>query len=182
VSIIHLISGCKKGDRNSQQDLYMHFADHVMSIAYRYARDLPEAEDILQNAFIKVFENINSYDAKKGSFEPWLSRIVINEALQLLKKNSRYLLTNRNDGEVFEQTVESNILELMEAEQIHALMHQLPDGYRIVFNLYVIEEYTHKEIATLLEITESASRSQLTRAKKMLRKLIDQQKNFRHAI
>lgn len=70
MSIIHLISGCKKGDRNSQQDLYMHFADHVMSIAYRYARDLPEAEDILQNVFIKVFENMNSYDAKKEVLNP----------------------------------------------------------------------------------------------------------------
>ncbi len=182
VSITDLITGCEKGDRKSQQGLYIEFADHVMNIAYRYSRDLSEAEDILQNTFIKVFQNIKTYDARKGNFENWISRIAINEALQCLKKNKKYFLVQRNDDGIFDSKVESNVLDQMETKEILAIMDKLPDGYRVVFNLSVVEEYSHKEIAGLLDISESASRSQLTRAKQMMRKLIEQQKNYRHAI
>jgi RNA polymerase sigma-70 factor (ECF subfamily) len=182
VSITDLIKGCKQGNRKSQQALYLQYADQVMSIAYRYARDLSEAEDILQNAFIKIFSNIHSFDPKKGKFDAWLSRLVINEALQLLKKNRRYFLINSDNIERLDQAVDADAMSSLAVEDIHKLLHQLPDGYRAVFNLYVIEEYSHQEIAALLDITASASRSQLARAKKMLRKLIEQQKNVRHAV
>jgi RNA polymerase sigma-70 factor (ECF subfamily) len=180
VQIEKLIAGCRRNDRKCQQALYLRFADHAMGLCYRYARDLQEAEDILQNAFVKVFTNIKKYDEKKGDFQGWFSRIVINEALQLLKKNKRIHLTG-DDHSFHDGEVEPEIYGLLEAEEIHDLLAQLPDGYRIVFNLYVIEEYSHQEIAELLGISASASRSQLTRAKAMLRQLINQQKKIEHA-
>lgn len=150
-----------------------------MRISLRYARDEHEAKDIVQNAFVKVFTKISSYKAKKGTFESWLSRIVVNEALQLYRKQQRYV--DWESESVFDGAVPAAALENLQAADIIALLRELPNGYRVVFVLSVVEGYTHQEIAKELGITASTSRSQLARAKKLLQRLITEQNSLEHA-
>lgn len=179
MNIARLIEGCKQQDRSCQKALYLRYVKLASRISLRYARDEHEAKDIVQNAFIKVFTKIGSYKARKGTFESWLSRIVINEALQLYRKQQRY-----SDLEIEEDyTIEIApvVLEHLQAEDILKLLRKLPDGYRLVFVLFVVEGYSHQEIAKELGITASTSRSQLTRAKKLLQKFIIEQNSLEHA-
>ena len=174
----HIIIKCQQGCRKSQRSFYMNFADDLMAVSMRYATDISEAKDILQNAFIKIFTQLSKYDKERGSLKPWMSKIVVNEALQLIrkKKNVRFsqleLVHNM-------YAKEPDIFSQMNAEEISVLIRQLPPGYKIVFNMYVIEGFSHREIAEQLGIAESASRSQLSRAKKLLQELIVQNKIFK---
>ena len=174
----HIINACKKLCRKSQKELYMHFADDLMVVSMRYATDISEAKDILQNAFVKIFTQISSYDKEKGALKPWMSRIVVNEALQLIrkKKNVRFsqleVVHNQHKRE-------PDIFSQLNTEEITRIIDQLPPGYKIVFNMYAIEGFSHKEISEHLQIAESASRSQLSRAKKMLQDMIIQHKMFK---
>lgn len=176
--LVHIIDQCKKGCRQSQKALYMQFADDLMAVSMRYAVDVSEAKDILQNGFVKIFSNISSYDRAKGSIKPWMSRIVVNEALQLIRKKKNVtfsqleLVHNR-------YAQEPNIFSQLNTEQITTIIDSLPPGYKIVFNMYAIEGFSHREIAEHLGITESASRSQLSRAKRMLQEIIIQHKIFK---
>jgi RNA polymerase sigma-70 factor (ECF subfamily) len=139
------------------------FAGKMMTVCLRYARHRMEAEDLLQDAFIKVFDNIHRFEGK-GSFEGWIRRIVVNTAL---KNVSRHSFQKENIGleGIAESSADPSVFGQLTEQELLAMISKLPDGYRIVFNLYVIEGYSHREIADMLDIEESTSRSQLVKAR-----------------
>jgi len=171
IKIRQLIEGCKKQQWAAQKELYLLFADEMMSIAIRYAHDLSSAKDLVQDTFLIFFNKIDQYDESRGALGAWLSRILINKSFNHYRKNKRMVFSGE---EVFQNKIADDIsaLEALEAEDILNLLRDLPEGCRIIFNLKVIEGYSHNEIGEMLEITPSASRSQLTRAKKLLRVMI----------
>lgn len=175
-----LITDCRKGDRRAQKTLYLRYADKLMNICLRYSRDRPEAEDALQNAFVKIFTKIKDFRTGEGSFEGWMSRIAVNESLMTYRKNKRMFYP---DDEVIAMNLppsEPAILQDLAAEDVIKLLERLPDGYRVVFNLHVVEGYSHDEISEMLGITAGASRSQLTRAKRNLRKMLEERKIYKY--
>ena len=161
-----LIQGCVRGNRDCQQAVFRKYAGKMLALALRYAKHQMEAEDIVQEAFIRVFDHMHTFE-HKGSFEGWIKRIVINVAL---KNFSRKRFSQEQIGidQDFDAPVDAPADLLMEAQEILDMVKELPDGYRIVFNLYAIEGYNHKEIADMLGIQESTSRSQLVKARKLL--------------
>lgn len=171
-NIKRLIEQCRKNDWKAQKELYLLYADQMMSLAIRYSPDLSAAKDLVQETFLTFFNKIEKYDADKGTPAAWISRILINQALKDYRKNKKTIYL---EEEVFtnETSLETSILELLKAEDILKLLNDLPAGCRIIFNLKEIEGFSHNEISNMLNITASASRSQLTRAKKILRTLIN---------
>ena len=165
-----LIEGCVKKDSQCQKEVFQRFAGKMLAVCMRYTRHRMEAEDIVQEAFIKVFDNIEKFHFK-GSFEGWIRRIVINTALKKFNKKS---FQNEDIGieAHHDHSIDPEIYNALSVEEIMNIISKLPDGYKIVFNLYAIEGYNHKEIADLLGIQESTSRSQLVKARKMLQKLV----------
>ena len=165
-----LIDGCVKGDRQAQKELFERYAGVMLSVCRRYTRHQMEAEDILQDAMIKVFRNIDRFKFE-GSFEGWIRRIVVNTALKNYQKSSfqkeQIGLESYQEG-----TMEPEAFSKLQEEELMNLIATLPDGYRIVFNLYIIEGFSHKEIAEQLGIKESTSRSQLVKARRMLQELL----------
>jgi RNA polymerase sigma-70 factor (ECF subfamily) len=165
-----LIEGCIRGDRRIQQELYARFAPKMYGVCLRYAGNAEEAEDILQEGFIKVFRKISSYRGE-GSFEGWIRRIFVNTAIEHFRKKT-YL---QPITEYEESTVEGKYLSVLDnlaEKDIIRLVQQLSPGYRTVFNMYVVEGYTHRQIAENLGISEGTSKSQLSRAKIILQDLV----------
>lgn len=155
----------KKEESQAQKELYEHFAPKMLSVCRMYIRDLQYAEDCMIKGFVKVFRNCKQYQ-NKGNFEGWVRRIMINECLNFLKAQKPIQFLDENEiYEDVETPEESNI-------DIQALLDQLPEGYRIVFNLFVMEDMSHKEIAQLLNISESTSKTQYFRAKNKLKQLL----------
>ena len=167
-----LIKDCIKQKPQAQRELYQLFAPKMMALCYRYARDEANAEDILQEGFIKIFQKINKYD-DRGSFEGWVRRIMVNTAIDHIRKQ-KHQQNEVEINEVISEDVSENVLDKLEAEHLFEVIQQLPTGYRLVFNLYAIEGYSHKEIGEQLNITESTSRSQYTRARAMLKRKIEE--------
>lgn len=172
-----IIEGCIAGERNAQNALYRRYAPVMMAICLRYARTQDEAEDILSEAFMKIFAHIGSYRSE-GSFEGWMKRVMINHALNYFRKNRKnpFLedIDHVDETEIIHNQPLSADHAPVSAEILTSLIRRLPPGYRMVFNLYVFEEYSHKEIAAMLQITESTSKTQLLKARKLLRKqLVD---------
>lgn len=169
-----LIESCLKGDRKSQKILFDRFAGKMFALCKRYARNLQESEDMLQEAFVKVFNSLDKFGFK-GSFEGWIRRIVVNTCLRYLEKDKIIF----EDIDIVEYSssnvIQSSAIENLAEEELLKIIALLPDGYKMVFNLYVIEGYSHKEIAELLNIGESTSRSQLVKARKLLKELLIQQ-------
>jgi RNA polymerase sigma-70 factor (ECF subfamily) len=167
-----IIKGCIKNNASSQKALYAMFARKMMGICYRYVKSREAAEDVLQEAFIDIFAKIKSYRGE-GSFEGWIRRITVGHAIanfrKEIKQNNHFV-----DIDEVEHSLHSynQIIESISAGELVELINSLPDGFRIVLNLYSIEGYSHKEIGEMLKITESSSRSQLTRAKKALEKVL----------
>lgn len=165
------IQKCIEGCRKSQKDLYDTYSSKMFAVCLRYAKNEMDAEDILQEGFIKIFKNLDKYRGD-GSFEGWLRRIFVNTAIEHIRKSKN----NTNDiSDKIENTVKDNYCNaldnLFEKELVN-IASNLSDGYKTVFNLYAIEGYSHKEIASQLGITESTSKSQFSRAKAILRNLI----------
>ena len=166
-----LIEGCLKMNAKSQCELYQRFNGKMMAVCRRFASDLTEAEDMLQEAFIKVFTNISQYRFE-GSFEGWIRRIVVHSALEVLRK--RLIRFTDIDGEAeTHSSPDTDVFAALSAGELMKLICDLPDGYRVVFNLYVIEGYDHNEIATLVGISAATSRSQLLKARRALREQIN---------
>ncbi|GAB5552338.1 MAG: RNA polymerase sigma factor [Saprospiraceae bacterium] len=165
-----LIQGCIRGERKCQEAVFRLYAGKMLVVCLRYARHRMEAEDMLQDAFIKVFRYINKFQ-HKGSFEGWIRRIVVNTALKNIDKKS---FTNEQIGIEDEKDTGAlpNVYSDLGEAELLKMVASLPDGYRLVFNLYAIEGYSHKEIADLLDIGESTSRSQLVKARKLLQEMI----------
>lgn len=172
-NIKRLIESCKKQDWAAQKELYLLFADDMMSVAIRYAKDLSSAKDLVQETFLICFKKIEQYDENRGAFGGWLSRILINKSFAEYRKNQKMIFVNE-DILLDRASTETSAVEELEAEDILKLLQDLPQGCRVIFNLKVIEGYSHNEIGEMLGITPSASRSQLTRAKKLLRTMIDE--------
>ena len=164
----YIISGCKQGLAPCQKALVQRYSGFLYSICLRYIGDETKSKDVLQDAFIRIFKYIKSFDADKGSIKAWMSKILVNTALKHINreglKNST-LTIDFND----KVSVEPSILSKMATDDLLELVRSLPEGYRQVFNLSVIEGYSHKEIAALLKIKEVSSRSNLSRAKQILR-------------
>lgn len=163
-----LIKRCKQNDITSQKLLYEMFADVLFSISLKYSRNYSEAEDNLQDAFIKIFEKIHQFE-HKGSFEGWLKRITINICLQRYRGQKVFELVNEEALKAEELYVEDQSYSL---QFLLNCIQTLPDRYRMVFNLYTLDGFSHKEIASKLNITEGTSKSNLSRAKEILRKKI----------
>ena len=165
-----LISGCTDGNRRMQEELYRRFSPRMYAVCLRYAGNAEEAEDILQEGFIKVFNKMSSYRGD-GSFEGWIRRVFVNTAIEHFRKKT-YL---QPISETEENTIEGKYLSVLDhlaEKDIIQLVQQLSPGYRTVFNMYVIEGYTHRQIAEILEISEGTSKSQLSRAKMILQGLV----------
>lgn len=170
--INNLIEGCKKNNRKSQETLYNYFSGKMLGVCARYARDRFEAEDMLQTGFVKMFEKINSFKGE-GSFEGWLRRIMVNNAIEFYRRNLRLLpiidIEEANTEAAF--TMPSSTPEVKDLLKI---IQQLAPGYRVIFNMYAIEGYSHKEISEQLGISEGTSKSQLSRARIILQELVNQ--------
>jgi len=167
-TIDELIKRCRAGERKAQELLYNWFASKMLGVCFRYAADRMEAEDMLQNGFIRVFQKINDYRGE-GSFEGWIRRIMVHSSIEFYRKHHKMLQVADIDEEGREQAVNPHVTANLAAKDLMALIQQLPPGYRIVFNLFAIEGYSHKEIAVLTGITEGASKSQLSRARSVLK-------------
>jgi RNA polymerase sigma factor (sigma-70 family) len=165
-----LIEGCIRGDRKMQHELYERFAPKMYGVCLRYAANAEEAEDILQEGFIKVFRKIGSYRGE-GSFEGWIRRIFVNTAIEQFRKKT-YLqpITEQEESTIEGKYI--SVLDNLGEKDIIKLIQQLSPGYRTVFNMYVIEGFTHKQIAEALNISEGTSKSQLSRAKLILQDLV----------
>lgn len=177
-NIEDIIKGCVDGKRLAQNELYKRFAGKMYAVCVRYSKDATEAEDVLQDGFVKVFQNIQNFK-NEGSFEGWVRKIMVNTALEKFrKKNHLYPV-----GEIFElakdlkhEDVENNI----HAEELMKVIQKLSPGYRTVFNLFAIEGYSHKEIGDKLGISEGTSKSQLARARAVLQDEVEKLYNISH--
>lgn len=174
-----LLEGCKKGERKAQELLYKLLAPKMMGVCMRYAKDREEAEDTLQTGFVKVFQKVSEF-RNDGSFEGWIRRIMVNTAIESYRKNQRMLnVIDIDDAPDIQQSVFD--MNTLETRDLFRLIEQLSGGYRLVFNMYVIEGYSHKEIGEQLGITEGASKSQLSRAKAILREKIIKMEGINYA-
>lgn len=167
--LLQLIEGCQKGQPASEKALFRRFAPKVLAIARRYARDEPQALDFLQESFVLLFEKIKLFDPLKGPFEAWLYRLSVNTILQLLRKNRKQVPWLEIPDNLPAIEIDDSDLRILQQDQLMAAIQQLPDGYRQVLNLFVFEEWSHQKIAAALQISESSSRSQLSRAKQLLK-------------
>lgn len=155
-----------------QQEVFRRYAGKMLAVCSRYTRHRMEAEDVLQDAFIKVFDHLEKFQFK-GSFEGWIRRIVINTALKNFEKKG---FSHEQIGLEYseERASDPAIYSDLQSEELMRLIRSLPEGYRLVFNLYAIEGYSHKEISEMLGIQESTSRSQLVKARKLLQAQLEQ--------
>lgn len=173
-----LIDGCRRQDRHAQRFLFEHYSGRMLALCCRYVKDRMDAEDVMVVAFTKVFDRIKQFKGD-GSFEGWIRRIIVNESLTYLRKNkSMYLET---DIEAADREPDYGKLDgQLEAEDLMKLIADLPTGYRIVFNLYAIDGYSHQEIAGQLGVSENTSKSQLSRARALLQKRLLEMEDGSH--
>lgn len=181
-TIESIIKGCIKGDRKCQQTLFKSFYSKMLNVCMRYSNNPDEAKDILQEGFIKVFDNLKGFECK-GSFEGWIKKIMVNCAIDCIRKKHMILL-DINDANVSSPDREEDIGEIdysryskVKPEMIMTLIQKLSPMYRAVFNLYVLEDCSHKEIAETLNISIGSSKSNLSKARQNLKKLIDTYSN-----
>lgn len=165
-----IIAGCRAGKASAQEKLYQLYSRRMMAVCVRYTNSRFEAEDIFHEAFVKVFKNINAYSG--GSFEGWVRRIFVNTAINHYHKNRKY--QEQLDYSSIEESLPSteDIISQISARDLMAVIDQLPEGYKLVFNLYVIEGFNHREIGEALNISEGTSKSQLAKAKSSLKKIL----------
>jgi len=180
MSLKELINSCKQNDRKAQSQIYQLYAGKLFGLCLKYSKNYEEAQDNLHNGFITIYDKIGQYQFK-GSFEGWLKRIIVNTALQTYRKKNVLSLVN---DEVPDVEVEVEIDdEDIQLDFLLKLIQELPERYQMVFNLYVLDGYPHKEIAKLLNITEGTSKSNLSRARVILRNKIEvNQRNKNEAL
>lgn len=170
-----LIKGCQKGNSLYQQALYRQYYRKMLGVCMRYSNQQEDAEDVLQEAFIKIFKHIKGFSGK-GSFEGWIRRIMVHTSIEHYRKRSRYFMVDVDQTN--EVDLNADQLSEMSREEILDLIQTLPVGYRTVFNLYAIEGYAHKEIAEMLGISIGTSKSQFSRAKALLKEKMERQNQF----
>ena len=172
-----LIRGCQNMDGTAQYRLFQTYAGKLMTICRRYAIDSHEAEDMLQEAFINIFKHIKQYKSI-GSFEGWIRRITVNAALQVLQKR-KIRFTEIKNVQFEPESSDNSVLSDLDTEDLLKVISLLPAGYRTVFNLFVVEGYSHEEISQLMKIRTATSRSQLSKARAMLREKINSLQKIR---
>jgi RNA polymerase sigma factor (sigma-70 family) len=164
---IQLIKKCLNNDRASQKQLYHQYAAVMLGVCYRYTKSLADAEDVLQEGFIRVFKNLHQY-RQEGELGAWVRRIMVTTALNFLKRNARYQNDLAFDKIEMHPVADENPELLLDTKELASLIQQLPTGYQTIFNLHAVEGYTHVEIGELLGITDGTSRSQYARARALM--------------
>jgi RNA polymerase sigma-70 factor (ECF subfamily) len=181
VKLKRIIEGCLRGDRKSQFELYEKYYGKMMGVCYRYASDRDEANELVQQGFIKLFKNLGRYEFK-GSFDGWIRRIFVNTAIDYIRKNKKKPLLLGEDAhlDAFNRNKETDAIEAVEELDPKLVMNaiaKLSPAYKSVFNLYVIEDYSHKEIAEMLGVSVGTSKSNLAKSKQNLRKYLKEAYN-----
>jgi RNA polymerase sigma-70 factor (ECF subfamily) len=166
-----LLNGCLHNDPIAQKELYQKYNAKMLSVCYRFAHNREDAEDMLQEGFIKVFLQIHTFE-NRGAFEGWIRRIVVHTCINILKKNKKFNDSIDIIHATGVQVREESVPAIIQAKQVVECIRLLPIGYRTVLNLYAVEGYSHREISNMLDIEESTSRSQYTRAKAMLEDIL----------
>ena len=171
-----IVEKCKAGDKKAFTFLYNTYAPKMLGVCFRYAKTREEAEDMLQEGFVRLFQKIDTFKGS-GSFEGWIRRVIVNTAINYYKTQIKYNTTLNVENNDFtfvdrEQTEESGGSEIPQ-KILMEMIKQLPDGYKMVFNLYVLDGYTHQEIADILDVSINTSKSQLSKARKMLRDKVE---------
>jgi len=169
-----IIGLAAENNRHAQQKIYAKHAPKMLSICRQYIKDLHLAEDVMITAFMKVFTNLKNFE-HKGSFEGWIRRIMVNECISYIRVQKKVGFL---EDEYYIEDTFNNIESHFSVDDIQSLIDSLPDGYKMVFNLYCIEGFKHQEIAKMLGINEGTSKSQLSHARKMLQEQINKQKNY----
>lgn len=174
-----LIDGCRLGNRKAQEMLYKVFAAKMLGVCMRYATDKMEAEDMLQDGFIKVFSKIKDFKGE-GSFEGWTRRIMVHSSIEYYRKHHKMIRFMDWELAGAEQSVNVEAISNLEAKDLLAIIQTLSPGYKMVFNLYAIEGYSHKEIGEMLNISEGASKSQLSRARTILKEMVNKTEGVKY--
>lgn len=170
----NLIALAAENNRHAQQQIYSKFAPKMLSVCRQYIKDVHQAEDVMITAFMKVFVNLKNFESK-GSFEGWIRRIMVNESISFIRAQKKVSFL---EDEYYKEEGFNNIESNLSVDDIQSLIDNLPEGYKMIFNLYAIEGYKHKEIAEMLGINEGTSKSQLSHARKTLQELINKRKNY----
>lgn len=168
-----LINDCKNNNRKAQEQLYRIYSPKLFAVCLKYSRNYAEAQDNLQDGFILIFKKIEQYSFK-GSFDGWLKRVMINNVLQQYRNQTFLSLVNEDIAEDYEVEIEEDHISM---DYLLKIIQELPDRYRLVFNLYVIDGFSHAEIAEMLTINVGTSKSNLARARMILKEKIEQHKN-----
>lgn len=169
-----IIALAVENNRHAQQKIYGKHSGKMLGVCRQYVKDLHHAEDLMITAFMKVFANLKNFE-HKGSFEGWIRRIMVNECISYLRAQKKVSFL---EDEYYREDAFNNIESNLSVDDLQALIDALPDGYKMIFNLYAIEGYKHQEIAAMLGISESTSKSQLHHARKMLQEQVLKQKNY----
>ncbi|MCO4820986.1 MAG: RNA polymerase sigma factor [Flavobacteriaceae bacterium] len=173
MSLDQLILSCKKNDRHAQSELYKLYGSKLFALCLKYSRNKTEAEDNLQDAFITIYKKISQY-SHKGSFEGWLKRIAINTTLQCYRRKGVFDIINEDQIEDVSVDIDNDEVDI---DFLLNCIQELPDRYRLVFNLYVLDGYSHKEIAEMLNITTGTTKSNLARARLILKDKVEYYKS-----
>ncbi len=168
----HILKLCLKGDPKGQRALYEKYKTAMFRMCLRYSRDRPEAEDLLQDGFIKVFQDLPKF-RNTGALGGWIRRVILNVALQHVRKKKDFFIDMPTEQIPENFSEEINEYQRLDAKVMTQILQELPTGYRTVFNLYVIEGYTHKEIGEILSISPNTSKSQLHKSKALLRRMLE---------
>lgn len=171
-NIEKILADCLAGKSEAFEKIYTHFSGRMYGICLRYSNCAEDAQDILQEGWIKVFQKLKQFN-NIGSFEGWIRKIMVNTALEKYRSSSKIVLV-REDALIFEESENEDVIANISADDLLNLVQELTPQYRLVFNLYAIEGYTHKEISTMLEITEGTSKSNLSRARQFLQKKVQE--------
>lgn len=169
-----IIMQALQNNRHAQHKIYSKYSPKMLGVCRQYIKDIQQAEDIMITAFMKVFTNLKNFE-HKGSFEGWIRRIMINECISYLRVQKKISFL---EDEYYVESLDNTIESQLSADDIQYLIDRLPEGYKMVFNLYIIEGYKHQEIAKMLGINEGTSKSQLSHARKMLQEQINKQKSY----
>ena len=167
-----LIQGCKQNDRESQRLLYQHYYGYAMSICARYCRSLEESKEIVNDGFMKVFKKLDQHETE-SSFKAWLRRIMINASIDHYRKEVKHYHQSGLSPEVSYEAVHNTALDDLSYTELIGMIQRLSPGYRAVFNLYVIDGFTHQEIGKILGISEGTSKSNLMKARDNLKKMLE---------
>jgi len=171
-----LIEQALLNNRQAQHQLYNMFSPKMLSVCRQYVKDIHHAEDVMITAFMKVFTNLNKFE-HKGSFEGWIRKIMVNECIDFIRVKKNVFNHQEIENIILSENEDSFEIDTFSVDDIQLLIDNLPDGYRMIFNLYAIEGYKHNEIAKMLKISEGTSKSQLSHARKMLQQQINLLKN-----